>query len=211
MTINPVIIFGATGLGKTALEIFKSQDVLVYCFLDEDSELHGSEVAEVGVLGDINDDGFLKYIGKKCDAFVAIDNNKQRRSIVKMLNDRRKVMPVNAIHKDASVAQSAFLGYGNMVNAQAVVGADAKVPNHCIINAGAIVEHSVEMGDFVQIGAGAVVGARVQIGEEALIGSGSTITPGIKIGKGAQVAPGSLVMQDVPEGATVFGVPAKQI
>lgn len=211
MTINPVIIFGATGLGKVALEIFKSQDILTYCFLDEDKELHGGEVAEVGVLGAPTDDGFLKYIGKKCDAFVAVEDPKLRKKYVDLLLDRRKVMPVNAVHQHASVAESAFLGYGNMVNANASIGADAKVPNHCIVNTGAIIEHDVELEDFVQVGAGAIINTRVKVGEQALIGSGSIISAGVKIGKGAQVAPGSLVMTDVAEGATVFGVPAKAI
>ena len=58
--INPVVIFGAKGLGKTALDIFKSNDVVVYCFLDDDVSLHGTEIEEVSVLGATDDDGYLK-------------------------------------------------------------------------------------------------------------------------------------------------------
>ncbi|PWJ43990.1 NeuD/PglB/VioB family sugar acetyltransferase [Sediminitomix flava] len=208
---NPVIIFGATGLGKVALDIFNSQDVLIFGMLDDDKETHGLTVGEVSILGKTNDDGFLKYIGKKAEAFVAIEDPKQRKAIVTMLNDRRKVMPVNAVHKDASVSSMAFLGHGNMVNAGAVVGAESKVPNHCILNAGVVLEADVELGDFVQIGARAVLQTGVVVGEGAVIGAGAIISRGVKIGKGAQVGPNSLVLQDVEDNTTVFGSPAQVV
>ena len=47
--INPVIIFGAGPLGKMALDIFKSNDVIVYGFLDDNKELHQTEIGEVPV------------------------------------------------------------------------------------------------------------------------------------------------------------------
>jgi serine acetyltransferase len=37
------------------------------------------------------------------------------------------------------------------------------------------------------------------------------VLPDITVGAGATVGAGSVVIQNVPEGATVFGVPARQI
>ena len=51
----------------------------------------------------------------------------------------------------------------------------------------------------------------VVIGERAMIGAGAVILPGVEIGADAQVAANSLVAEDVPEGATVAGVPATQV
>jgi len=48
----------------------------------------------------------------------------------------------------------------------------------------------------------------VEIGERAMIGAGAVILPGVRVGAGAQVAANSLVVEDVPAGATVAGVPA---
>ncbi|MDW7690304.1 NeuD/PglB/VioB family sugar acetyltransferase [Flammeovirgaceae bacterium SG7u.111] len=208
---NPVIILGASGIGKVAQDIFNSRDIIVYCFLDDDKSLHNTEINEVSVLGSTSDDGFLKYIGKKCEAFVAIEERSDRADVVKMLNTRRKVMPVNAIHANADISESAILGYGNFINAGAVVNASATLGNHIIIHSLALVEYDAVISDFVQIGARATVGARVEVGEGALIGAGAIITSGVKIGKNASVAPGSLVMTDVEEETTVFGIPAKAI
>ena len=88
---NPVIIFGANYLGRAAREIFERNGNVVYCFLDDNKSLHSTEIDNVTVLGSTDDDGYLKLIGKKCEAFVAIDDTKVRKSVVRMLNDVRKM------------------------------------------------------------------------------------------------------------------------
>ena len=49
------------------------------------------------------------------------------------------------------------------------------------------------------------------IGSGTLVGSGATIIQGVKIGNNAIVAAGAVVIRDVPDGATVMGVPAKVV
>ena len=87
---NPVIIFGAGYIGRIAKEIFESNGVVVYGFLDDDRKLHGKEIDEAVVLGSTDDDGFLKLIGRKCEAFVAVDNNPLRKTLVNMLHQDRQ-------------------------------------------------------------------------------------------------------------------------
>ncbi|ANQ51069.1 acetyltransferase [Flammeovirga sp. MY04] len=210
MELNPVIIIGASGLGKAALDIFKSQGIMVYCFLDGNEELHGAEIGDVTVMGAPTND-FLKHIGKKCDAFVAIEELDTRQSIIKVVKERRKVMPVNAIHKDSSIAESAFIGYGNFINAGARIGSDVKMADHCIVHSNAVLEHDAQLDELVTVGSGAIIGAGAQIGKGAHIGSGAIIAPNVIIGEGAQVGPGSLVMMEVKPNTTVFGMPAKEI
>lgn len=208
---KPVMILGAGGLGKVAMEIFNSHEILVYGFLDDDETLHGQEIGELSVLGSTDDDGYLKLIGKKCEAFVAADENSLRESLVEMLQKRRKVMPMNAVHKAASIAQTAQLHHGTLINAGARVGAGASVGNHCIIHSNACIEHGAQLGDLVQVGAGTVINAGVKIEEGAFIGSGVTIVGGVKIGKNARIGAGSVVIADVDEDMTVFGNPAQQV
>lgn len=208
---NPVIIFGANGMGQAAMEIFESNQVVVYGFLDDDKEKHGTELNNLPVLGKTDDDGFLKLIGKKCEGFIAVDDRALRKGLVKLMMERRKMMPVNAIHRNAEIASSAHIGHGNFINTGAVIASNAKVANHCIINAGSVIDHGAQLGDLVQIGAGSVIGSEVEIGEDAFIGTGVTIVPGVKIGKNARVGAGSVVIGEVAEGKTVFGNPAAEV
>jgi len=51
----------------------------------------------------------------------------------------------------------------------------------------------------------------VVVGDRAMIGAGAIVLPGVEIGADAQVAANSLVADDVPQGATVAGVPAEPL
>ena len=44
-----------------------------------------------------------------------------------------------------------------------------------------------------------------------MIGAGAIVLPGVEIGADARVAANSLVVEDVPPGATVAGVPATEV
>lgn len=208
---NPVIIFGASEMGRAALEIFESNGVVVYGFLDDDATKHGQELSGISVLGNTDDDGFLKLIGKKCEGFIAVDDRQLRKGLVKLMLDRRKKMPVNAVHRNAEIATSAHIGHGNFVNNGVVIGANAKVGNHCLLNTNSTVDFSVKLGDLVQVGAGSIVGNEAEIEDNVFIGSGVTIVPGIKIGKGARIGAGSVVIAEVKANTTVFGNPAKEV
>jgi sugar O-acyltransferase (sialic acid O-acetyltransferase NeuD family) len=211
METNPIIILGATGIGKTALEIFKSNRMDIYCFLDDNPQLHQTEINNVSVLGSTDDDGFLKFIGKKCDAFIATDDNKVREKLAEMLQERRKVMPTNAVHSNATISIDASIGYGNLVNAQAVINTGANIGNNCIINAGAVIENDAQISNLVQVGTNAVIGSGCKIETGAFIGTGAIIISGITIGKNARIGAGSVVIADVKAGETVFGNPAQKV
>ena len=208
---NPVIIFGANVMGRAAKEIFEKNGNVVYGFLDDDKKLHNTEIDNVVVLGTTDDDGFLKLIGKKCEAFVAVDDNKLRKNLVNMLNEVRHVQATNAIHKTAIVPESAALGHGNFVDMGVMIGVGAEIKNHCLLNAGAIIGAEAKLGDFVQVGAGSIINASAEIADEVFIGSGVTIVGGVSIGKGARIGAGSVVIGPVKAGETVFGNPAQKV
>ncbi|GAB4328761.1 MAG: acetyltransferase [Flammeovirgaceae bacterium] len=208
---NPVMIFGAKSMGRAALEIFQSRNILVYCFLDDDESLYNTEIDQVTVMGKTTDDGFLKYVGKKCEAFVAVEEPQKRKEIIQLLIERRKVMPVNAIHDRTFLASSVRIGHGNFINSGAILNAGVSIGSHCVINSNALLDTNAVLEDHVIIGTGCMINQGVVVGEGAVIGSGVIISANVKIGKNATIAHGSLVVQNVEEGATVFGVPAKKV
>jgi len=209
--INPVIIFGTGPVGYHAMETFESNGLVIYGFLDEDVAKHGTEINNISILGKPEDDGFLKLIGKKCDAFIASDDNAYRKSMVAMLNERRHVQPVNAVHKRAVVGISVSLGHGNLINAGAIVEGGAVIGQHCIVHSNTVIGAQARLGDFVQVGPGTTINSNVEVADEAFIGSGVTIVSGVKIGKKARIGAGSVVIASVKDGETVFGNPAKAV
>lgn len=205
------MILGANYLGRAAKEIFDRNGNVVYGFLDDNKNIHGTEIDNVQVLGSTDDDGFLKLIGKKCEAFVAVDDNKLRKNLVRMLLEVRKMQPVNAIHPGATLASSCSMGHGNFIDAGAQAGAGVEIGSHCLIHSNVVLGPETKVGDFVQIGASSTINSGVVIEDEAFIGSGVIVVAGVTIGKGARVGAGSVVIAPVKAGETVFGNPAAKV
>ena len=208
---KPVIIIGAGGLGKATLDIFKSNQVIVYGFLDSDENLYGTKIQDVTVLGGFKDDIFLKLIGPKCEAFLALDDPQSRKELGHVILEDRKVMPVNAIHRSAFIEESVRISHGSFINSGVIIGSGAVLGSFCLFHSGVIIDYQVSIGDYAQIGAGSVLNSNAQIGKSVLIGSGATIAAGVKIGDKAQIAPGSVVIGEVKKGQTVFGNPAQPV
>lgn len=208
---KPVLILGTNGIGKSAMEAFIGNNVVVYGFLDDDPEMLGNEIGEVTVLGNLDDNDYMSIIGKDCEAFIATEEIEVRKNLVSTLIEQRKVMPVNAIHSMAMVSPLAEIGHGNYIGPGAVLGSYAKVGNHTLINSGAVINHDTEVGDYSQIGAGSTINSGVKIGQEVFVGSGVVIVSGITIANGARIGAGSVVIKNVKEGETVFGNPATPV
>jgi len=208
---NPVLILGANYLGRQAKEILESNGNVVYGFLDDNKKLHNSEIDNATVLGGIDDTTFLKLIGKKCEVFVALDENKLRRNVVITLNEEYTVQPINVIPQTANIPTSTDMGHGNFIDHGVIFGPGSSVGNHCIIQTNAIIGTETKLGDFVQVGAGSIINSGTEIEDEVFIGSGVTIVGGITVGKGARVGAGSVVVAPVKAGETVFGNPAQKI
>ena len=208
---NPVIIFGANYIGRAAKEIFDGNDVAVFGFLDDDRAIHKTEIDDVVVLGSTDDDRHLKLIGKKCEAFIAVDDNRVRKALVKMLQDKRHVQPINAIHRQSHVSSRAVIGHGNFIDIGVSIAPGVTLGGFCVLHAKATVAVGVRIGNYVQIGSGSLINAGVTIEDEVFIGSGVTVVAGILIGKGARIGAGSVVVSAVSPGVTLFGNPAQPV
>jgi serine O-acetyltransferase len=100
------------------------------------------------------------------------------------------------IDPQASIGSGLYIGHigGVHINPGAVLGKDCDLAHRVTIGASAMGRQGVPvLGDKVYVGTGAV-----------LIGK-------IRVGSGAKISANSLVMTNVPEGATVMGVPGRII
>lgn len=75
-----------------------------------------------------------------------------------------------------------------------------------VVNETAILGNNVNLSQFTTIGA--IEGRAAEIGDNVYIGPGVCVVENVKIGNNATVGAGSVVTRDVPENATVAGVPA---
>ena len=137
---------------------------------------------------------------------------------------------VQIFHPDLVNLYGCTIGDGTKIGTfveiqkNASVGRLCKISSHTFICEGVTIEDEVFVGHGVMFindrrpratTAGglqteadwAVVPTRVMRG--ASIGSGAVIMCGVTIGAGAMIGAGAVVTHDVPDGATVAGVPAR--
>lgn len=83
------------------------------------------------------------------------------------------------------------LGAFAMVNLACTLGHEAELGRGCVLNPTVNISGGVTLGDGV------------------LVGTGAQVLQYVRVGRGATVGAGAVVVKDVPDGATVVGVPAR--
>lgn len=116
-----------------------------------------------------------------------------------------------ARHPSAVVSRHAELAATTQVMAGAVVNPGVVVEQHAVLNTRCIVEHDSRIARFTHVGPGATLAGAVNLAEGAFVGAGACILPFVTVGAWATVGAGAVVIDDVPEGKTVVGVPARVI
>jgi len=184
-----VVLLGTGGHSKVIAGILDAQGRAVGAALDRDSEER------------------LESMSRAC--IVAIGDNQRRQEVAQRVTGRwPDVVWVTAVHPTATVARGVRIGPGACLMAGTILNPGATVGTHAIINTGAIIDHDVHVGAGAHVGPGVVCAGGVVVGQQAMIGIGARIGPGLRIGDRATVGAGAVVMKNVPDGATVVGIPA---
>ena len=84
---------------------------------------------------------------------------------------------------------------------------------------GVVIGETAELGDRITIYHGTTLGGTGKekgkrhptVGDNVVIGAGSMVLGNIKIGSNSKIGANSVVLDDVPEGATVVGIPGKVV
>lgn len=174
-------------------------------FLDDSSDLHGTEVLGRPVLGPIDLVGRVEH-----DALVAaIGDNRARAELVARLGALGAAPLLTVIHPTAVIAPDARIGAGSMISAAVVITTGTVIGENVIANTGCTVDHHCRIGDFAHIGPGAHLGGNVIVGEGALVGIGSSVAPGRSIGDWSIIGAGAAVVDSVADNITAVGVPAR--
>ncbi len=138
---------------------------------------------------------------------LALGDLARRQALLRTMNSGSRAVTI--VNPTAVVSASADLGPGTLLGPRALVHCFARIGAHGIINSAAVVEHECVLGENCHIAPGAILAGRVSVGPNTLIGLGARVLPGITIGSNCTIGAGSVVIRNVPDGATVSGVPSR--
>jgi 2,3,4,5-tetrahydropyridine-2-carboxylate N-succinyltransferase/tetrahydrodipicolinate N-acetyltransferase len=123
------------------------------------------------------------------------------------------------IEPGAFIRDGAEIGDGAVIMMGAIINIGARVGAGTMVDMGAILGGRATTGKRCHVGAGAVLAGVIEppsadpvvLEDDVLIGANAVVLEGVRVGAGAVVAAGAVVIDDVPAGAVVAGVPAREI
>lgn len=150
----------------------------------------------------------------KIEDFV-VENDCRNSAIplLDMKNIKARIEPGAFIRDKVEIGDNAVIMMGAIINIGAVIGEGS------MIDMGAVLGGRATVGKNCHIGAGTVLAGVIEppsaqpviVEDDVVIGANAVVLEGCRIGKGAVVAAGAVVVDDVPAGVVVTGVPAKII
>ncbi len=211
-SLQPLVIVGAGGHGREVLDVVEAVGgYRVLGFVDDGSPdealLSARGQRLLGGRSELDD---LAATAGWLVVVVGIGDAGVRARVVAGLPWGRVRSADPLVHPDATVGSRCSLGEGTVVAAGARLTTNVTVGAHCYVGPNAAIGHDVVMEDAATIYPGAVLSGNVHVGRAATVGAGAAVRQGLLIGDGAMVGLGAAVVTDVPPGATVIGVPARQ-
>ncbi|MEZ4811263.1 MAG: acetyltransferase [Allomuricauda sp.] len=210
--MEKIIIFGASGHAKVAIDIFeRSGKYEILGLLDSNKE-KGSLLLGYKVLGGIDEIPSLVDETPNLKFFIAIGDNWKRYGVAKSIGSLGiSVKFANAIHPTAIIGKNVAIGKGVMIVAGAIVNADSILEDFTIVNTNSSVGHESVLKEYSSLSSGVTLGGKVEVGEFTAIGIGATVINGIRIGKHTVIGAGSVNVQNADDFGVLYGVPARLV
>ena len=118
---------------------------------------------------------------------------------------------VGLISPTAHVSDRAEIGTATTIHHGVMIFPEARIGHGVQIHPGAFVHHESVVGDFVTLSPRALILGRVTLGRGVFVGAGAIVKEHVTVSDGVTIGAGAVVLNDVAEGNTVAGVPARAL
>jgi sugar O-acyltransferase (sialic acid O-acetyltransferase NeuD family) len=210
-----LVIVGAGGFGRETADIVEAINLgvsspawrLLGLVDDALSPANASRTRARGIqhLGSLDE---LIAIDARPRYVVGIGSPSVRRRIAERL-DAAGFSAATLIHPQTTIGSEVTIGSGSVVCAGVRVTTNIRLGRHVHLNPNVTVGHDTTLGDFVSMNPASSVSGDCVVEDEALIGVGAVVLNKLCVGRRSVVGAAACVVQDVPPGVVVKGVPAR--
>mgnify|MGYP000981260871 FL=1 len=208
-----IAIFGTSGFSHEVADICVASGYKNIVLIKKQSDVTRSSKFMI-----LDESNINPLLVEGYEFIIGIGDNRIRKEISERYQE---LTFTNVIHPTASFGlnQREYIEEktGNIIAAGVRFTNEIKIGNFGIYNLNCTIGHDCVIQDYVNICPGANISGNVTILKESFIGTNACIINGqsstcrITVGENAIVAAGAVIIRDVPDGATVMGVPAKVV
>ena len=215
MTRRNIVVIGAGGFGREALDIIEA--------INADTAHESWQI--LGVVDDRPSDLNLERLYRRGIAYLGSSEEVRRAhpeawyvvGIGSPVVRRRIAADFDAdgwhaarlVHPRAVIGSVGEIGGGSVICGGAQLSTNTRLGAHVHLNPGSIIGHDTVLEEFVSVNPGAVVSGEVVVRPGVLVGAGAVILQGLTVGEGATIGAAACVIHSVGAGQTMVGVPAR--
>jgi sugar O-acyltransferase (sialic acid O-acetyltransferase NeuD family) len=208
--MDDLILIGAGGLAREVAETVSSGDrYRILGIVDDDRSLHGTTVADLPVLGGIEE---IRW-DRGTHLMICTGHGHVRQRIVNQLStfDIGLHRFATIVHPSVHVPRSCFIGVGSVLLAHVAVTADARIGRHVVAMPNVTITHDDLVGDYATLCAGVSLAGGVTVGARAYLGANASVRQNLRVGADSTLGMGASLLHDLPDGETWAGVPARPL
>ena len=182
----------------------------VIALLDDNPELHGTEICGVPVLGPLS--LAREYPDDVCFA-LCINNLKRRVQRIELVRDIgiQEFRYPSLVHPSCCIGDYASIGFGTQILPFSSVKNTSSIGNFCFLSESFITSTHVNVSDGCICGGGVTLLDSSTIEPCVFVGTGAVVAENVTLGAGSLVGAQSLITKNVRPGYFALGNPAKQI
>ena len=202
-----LFIYGSGGLGR---EIYEISERINQTIKKWDEILFLDDIREEGPFFGTRSLKFETFLEQKLvsECVIGIGEPANREKLfIKLSQNEIKIATL--IDPRATVSPRARIDNGSIICEFASVHADVSMGMNCLVQPYCVVAHDTQIGDHSVLSPHCAPGGASVFGKRVFVGMHSSIKEKLTIGDDVIIAMGAAVFQNLPEGVTVVGNPAR--